>query len=234
MTETLDVDVKEFLTQLKRNPKDPWDWRPSPECLSIRDVVNIFRVGATERNMYHLSTCERDRRWVDNYAQMAFPLPSEAVYKNLGGLWKNIVKWLGNAPANQPTPALLYVLDKSVMVQKAESPVTIEIAVVGGPSLKPHGNWVGSMEIDPESVRLEGALRAHGATTIERRKIEPNLECLVVRFDDAHLAGSPRGGIESHGAVMGGVCLSGRFSVGSKTAFCGQAEVQLVQSTTRH
>lgn len=221
------VDVKKYVSQLERSPKDPWDWRPSPECLSIRDVVNILRVGATDRNMYHLSRCERDRRWVDNYAQMAFPLPTEAVSTSLG-LWKNIASLFGVARMEQPAATLLYVLDKNVKVQKAESPVTIEIAVVGGLSRKLRGSETGSVEIDPKSLRLEGALTACGAT-VERREIEPNLECLVIRFDDARLAGSPRKGIEEHGAVMDSVSLSGRLSVGAKTAFRGQADVQLIQ-----
>jgi hypothetical protein len=221
------IDVKGILKQLQRTPQDPWDWRPGPECFSIRDVVNIFRSGANEVNMYHLSRCERDRTWIANYAQMAFPLPVTEV-----GVWKNIANWFGASQTELLARTPLYVLGKNVEIEKVETAVSIEIALVGGLPVNAEGTFAGPTEIDLGSVKLEGALCARGATTVERRLIEPNLECLVIRFDNARLAGAPRKGIVEHKAVQDSVMLSGRLSVGGKETFRGQADIQLVRTAT--
>jgi hypothetical protein len=215
------IDVKEPIRRLQPSPQDPWDWRPGLECLSIRDVVNIFRSGVTETNMYHLSKCERDREWIYNYAQMA--LPAAQV-----GVWKSITNWFGSLPVEPLTKTPLYVMDKSVQIDKAEAPVSIEIALVGGLPLQ--GAFAGPTDIDLQSLKLEGALSAQGAATVEKREIEPNVFCLVVHFDNAVLAGASRKGITRHATVLDSVKLRGRLTAGEKTSFLGQADVQIVRA----
>src|SRR5262245_33158598 len=125
------IDVKKQIEKLQPTPQDPWDWRPGPECLSIRDVVNIFRSGLTETFLYHLSKCERDREWIHNYAQMNFPMPSGE-----SGILAGIKTLLGFSSAEMLTKTPLYVVDSSVCVVKEKEPVSIEIALVGGLPLK--------------------------------------------------------------------------------------------------
>jgi hypothetical protein len=216
------IDIREPIRLLQATPQDPWDWRPGPECLSIRDVVNIFRSGVTETNMYHLSKCERDREWIYNYAQMAFPIPAAQV-----GVWKSLTNWFRDLPVEPLTKTPLFI-DKSVQVEKVEAPVSIEIALVGGLPLE--GAFAGPTDIDLQSLKLEGALSAQGAAAVEKREIEPNVICLVVRFDNAMLAGTSRKGIAQHATVSDSVKLRGCLTAGQRKSFLGQADVQIVRA----
>jgi len=218
------IDIKEPIRVFQRTPEDPWDWRPSPECLSIRDVVNIFRSGLTETYLYHLSKCEADRDWIYNYAQMA-AIPTPAAQLKI---WESIKNWLGVSSAETLTKTPLYVMDKNVQVGKVEEPVSIEIALVGG---LPLGSaYAGPKDVDLQSLKLEGALCAQGAVAVEKRQIEPNVYCLVVRFDNALLAGDSRRGITQHASVLDSVKLRGRLAAGEKTSFLGQADVRIVRA----
>ena len=218
------IDIKLPIRRLQASPQDPWDWRPGPECLSIRDVVSIFRSGVTETNLYHLSTCERDREWIYNYAQMAFPVPSEQL-----SFWKNLRKnWFGGSSVEQLTKTPLYVVGQSVQIEKVEEPVSIEIALVGGLPLQ--GKFAGPADIDLQSLKLEGAFCAQGAATVEKREIEPNVVCLVVRFNNALVAGESRKGIAQHAAVSESVKLRGRLAAGEKRSFLGQADVRIIRA----
>ncbi len=218
------IDLKEHIRKLQPTPQDPWDWRPGPECLSIRDVVNIFRSGLTETYLYHLSKCERDREWIYNYAQMA-AIPAPAAQLKI---WENIKNWFGVSSAETLTKTPLYVMDTSVQVGKEEEPVSIEIALVGGLPL--NGTYAGPDDIDLQSLKLEGALCAHGAAKVVRREIRPNVPCLVVRFENAFLAGDSRKGIAEHASIFDSVKLRGRFAAGEKTSFLGQADVRFVRT----
>jgi hypothetical protein len=217
------IDLKEHIRKLQPTPQDPWDWRPGPECLSIRDVVNIFRSGFTETYLYHLSKCERDREWIYNYAQMNFPMPAAE-----SGILASIKTWLGVSSAGMLTKTPLYVMDTSVQVGKEQEPVSIEIALVGGLPFK--GAYAGPDDIDLQSLKLEGALCAHGAATVVKREIKPNVPCLVVRFDNALLAGDSRRGISEHASIFDSVKLRGRLTAGEKTSFLGQADVRFVRT----
>jgi hypothetical protein len=217
-------DVKESVRIFQRTPQDDWDWRPAPECLSIRDVVNIFRSGATKTDLYHLSRCEHDRNWISNYSQMtALPLPTEELK-----IWANIKNWFGASSVERLTNTPLYVMSQHVQVEKVEEPVSVEIALVGG---LPLGNaFAGPKDVDLQSLKLEGALCAHGAATVEKRQIEPNVYCLVFRFNNAMLAGESRNGITRHATLVDSLKLSGRLAAGEKTSFLGQADIQIVRA----
>ena len=218
------IDIKEPIRRLQPTTQDPWDWRPGPECLSVRDVVNIFRSGLTETYLYHLSKCEADRDWIYNYAQMA-AIPAPAAQLKI---WENIKNWLGVSSTETLTKTPLYVMDQSVQVGKVEEPVSIAIALVGGLPLQ--GAYAGPKDIDLQSLTLEGALKAQGAATVEKREIKPNVYCLVVHFDNALLAGNSRIGITEHSAVSDSVKLRGRLAAGEKASFLGQADVRIVRA----
>lgn len=230
--ETVAIDINKVLSQIPSPASDSWDWRPTPECLSIRDVVNISRFGASVKNLMHLSLCQRDRRWLDNYAQLAVSLPAPAQSRP-AALFNNIASWIRVAPQPQSSAVLLHVPGNGIEVADARSPISFEIAVVAGLPLNSHGSAIASGDIDLKSVQLAGALSAVGASKVERREIGPNLECLVFHFDQAELAGSPRKNIASHSSVSDSVRLCGRLSGDAKTSFCGQADVKLVQVSTR-
>jgi hypothetical protein len=218
------IDLKEHIRKLQPTPQDPWDSRPCPDCLSIRDVVNIFRSGLTETYLYHLSKCEADRKWIYNYAKMAaIPAPASQLR-----IWENIKVWLGVSSDETLTKTPLYVLDKNVQVGKVEEPISIEIALVGGFPLE--GTHAGPEDIDLQSLKLEGALCAHGAATVVRREIRPNVPGLVVRFNNALLAGESRKGISEHALIFDSVKLRGRLAAGEKTSFLGQADVRFIRT----
>jgi hypothetical protein len=218
------MDLKEQIRKLQPTAQDPWDWRPGPECLSTRDIVNIFRSGLTETYLYHLSKCERDREWIYNYAKMA-AIPAPAAQLRI---WENIKNWFGFSSAETLTKTPLYVMDKDIQVGKVEEPVSIEIALVGGFPLVDAP--AGPDDIDLQSLKLEGALCAHGAATVVRREIRPNVPGLVVRFDNAFLAGDSRREISNHASVFDSVKLRGRFAAGEKSSFLGQADVRFVRT----
>jgi len=218
------IDIKRPIRELQASPQDPWDWRPGPECLSTRDVVNIFRSGVTETNLYHLSKCKRDREWIYNYAQVALPAPSEQL-----SFWKNLKKnWFGGSSVEPPTKAPLYVVGQTIQIEKVEDPVSIEIALVGGLPLQ--GTFAGPKDIDLQSLKLEGAFCAQGAATVEKREIEPNVVGLVVRFNNALVAGESRKGIAQHTTVSESVKLRGHLAAGEKRSFLGQADVRIVRA----
>src|SRR5262245_49337288 len=112
--------LDEYIEVLQKpTPQDPWDWRPGLECLSIRDVVNIFRSGLTANDLYQLSKSKRDREWIYNYAQMNLPTPAAET-----GILASIKALFGASTAGMLTKTPLYVMDKSVQVEKVEKPVS--------------------------------------------------------------------------------------------------------------
>jgi hypothetical protein len=207
--------------------KDPWDWRPAPNCLAIRDVVNMFRFGATNRQIYHLSQCERCRRWLDNYAKSTSSVDFAVTQKSL---FQTLTDWF-NASLNRPspTPALLYVLSNAIQVRNPGDTLAIEIAILAGASGKEQPVGSSLPEIDVHSLKLEGALVAEegtlGWSEIER------MTCPVIRFEKARLTSSPRKGIGKHFELTHSVYLTGRFAGSSSLpGFCGQADIQLVKA----
>jgi hypothetical protein len=214
-------------------PKDPLEWRPSPDCLSIKDVVNMFQFGATAQDVYHLSKCDRCLRWVDNYAKSTSTKPLAETIMNRS-LWRSFADLFGAGRPNEPlpVPALLYVLGDGIQVRNLEDPLSLEIALLGGPSGKVQVVGSDLSEIEVKSLKLDGALIAEGAS-LRIREVEQNMTCVVVRFDNARLTTSPQKDIKDHLRSFHNICLSGRYAGGPSPAFSGKADIELVRTAGR-
>lgn len=89
--------------------EDPFLTRvgPTPDCFSSNDVVRMFRLGALERDVEHVRTCNFCRDRVEAFAKV-MDRQLKAVASGSRRGWKN---WLGQAPgpASSRAPVLVHI-----------------------------------------------------------------------------------------------------------------------------
>lgn len=188
---------------------------PTPDCFSIRDIVNLFQWGATTDDMRHLSKCPSCSDWVANYAKRpsrAFAQttaePSEkASFPHIfGGVQK---------PALQAQPALLHVCNQALTLEDLTRPQ--DFVIVAGIS----------DQLDADSLRLDGALIAERGTIV--KQVVADAAYSAIRFDHVRVADVTQKDLKNHVALTDSICIHGRLGDSSKEPFCGKAHVRLVR-----
>jgi hypothetical protein len=195
---------------------------PTDDCYAIRDVVNLFRWGATKDDVIHLCQCPSCRQWVDNFARR--PSVSLTEKATVGGLFATVADFLRGKIHREPPPlpALLYLRDGDVVVEEVSRPgASLEFVLMAGiPE---------NRQLDATSLKLEGAIIGHRAT-IQRGGPDWNLSCPLIRFNEVQVAEPLQKDIYKHVAVTDAVSLSGRFLDDPTPGFRGQAYVRLVRA----
>jgi hypothetical protein len=218
------LDLKGWVEgQSMRDGRDPWEWRAAPACFRIRDVVNIFQFGATERDAYHLSECGRCRRWLGNYAKSTAGV--QVAHKSLFKVLTDLFRASQNQPFLMPTP--LYLLGNAIEVGNPGDLIAIDIAILGEFSEEGSSRGHRIAEIDLKTLKLDGALLADEAT-LEWKEIE-RVGYPVIHFGKARLANVPRKGLEEHYSLTDSIFLTGQFTGKSPSNFIGHADVHFVR-----
>ena len=189
---------------------------PTLQCYSIRHMVNLFRWGAAEGDVNHLSGCDPCQAWANNYARSS---TARAAQQHVERSWRDDVPaWFKGQGQPVPVTTMLYV--KEPLVTIAQTGVSMEVALVAGVT-DPNS-------LDVDSLALEGDLFSKRATLMTQEIAGSQYP--VVRFDDIELAESLRRDAQNHVAVVHNVCVTGRFSADKHLTLRGHANVHVGQA----
>jgi len=186
---------------------------PSDSCYSVRDVVNLFRRGASEEDLIHLSECESCRVWINSYAQRPSAFWGKSERK---GLFKGVAALLGiGVTQPEPQPALLHVCKAAISINDLNRPM--EFAVLTGTF----------DDVDIVSLRMDGALLAEDGS-LQKQALFGDICYPVIRFNSVKLADKVREDIGRHVALTDRISISGSFTDKTQRAFRGHAHVRVV------
>jgi hypothetical protein len=187
---------------------------PTPQCYSIRHMVNLFAWGAEEADVRHLSECDPCADWANNEAHSSTGLAAQRESARHRGLLDRLRFW--SQPVPPPSVRVLLFVRGSLM-RVASDRLSMNVALLAGVE--------GADRLDVRSLRLEGPLSSSHATLTEEQI--GGRPCPVIRFDDVRMTDALVLDTNRHRTVVERVRLTGRFTADKHLTLSGQANVSV-------
>lgn len=212
-------DVAEILAKIsKSDGLSSYDtpWGPTDACYSLRSLVNLFRMGATDRDLHHLTECSDCKDWVDHYAALT---KSEF---QVEGAPPGFLDWAGSflgwAKGPQPVPILLYVGGSPIRVTDPVRPnLSIRFAVLAGVRQE--------VVSKISQLRLDGALVSRDGF-VESCELMSHQVYSAICFNNVKLGNQTQVDLRKHFGVTSQVRVTGQAEALGRSV-SGQASIQL-------